>query len=174
MKIKSIKKNVNKKHTYDIEVKNERHYIFENGCVSHNSSVVSNSTNGIEPPRGLVSIKKSKQGLIKMVVPEIYKLKNKYKLAFDVTNDEYTNVQSVIQKWIDQGISGNHYYDLGDGEELSIARVAKDLLNFYKYGGKQLYYANTADGKSDDFTEIIDGVKVEEVDESCESGACSI
>lgn len=138
------------------------------------SSVVSNSTNGIEPPRNLVSIKKSKQGLIKMAVPEIYRLKNKYKLAFDVTNDEYTNVQSVIQKWIDQGISGNQYYDLGDGEELSISKVAKDLLNFYKYGGKQLYYANTADGKTDDFTEQIDGVKVEEVDESCESGACSI
>lgn len=145
------------------------------------SSVVSNSTNGIEPPRSLITSKKSKQGIIKMAVPEVYKLKNKYKLAFDVTNKEYTNIQAVIQKWIDQGISGNHYYSMENGESLSITEVVKDLLYFYNMGGKQLYYANTSDGKTDDITKMMkEEVKVEnnepeleDVDD-CAGGACSI
>lgn len=145
------------------------------------SSVISNSTNGIEPPRSLITSKKSKQGIIKMAVPEIYKLKNKYKLAFDVTNKEYSNVHGVIQKWIDQGISGNHYYSMENGDSLSITEVIKDLLYFYNMGGKQLYYSNTADGKTDDVNKMMkDDVKIvtkeaeiEEV-EDCLGGACSI
>ncbi len=145
------------------------------------SSVISNSTNGVEPPRSLITSKKSKQGIIKMAVPEIYKLKNKYKLAFDVTNKEYSNVHGVIQKWIDQGISGNHYYSMENGDSLSITEVIKDLLYFYNMGGKQLYYSNTADGKTDDVNKMMkDDVKIvtkeaeiEEV-EDCAGGACSI
>jgi ribonucleoside-diphosphate reductase alpha chain len=171
------------KRDYDLDWEGLRADVLEHGMRNstltaimpcESSSVVSNSTNGMETPRSLITIKKSKQGLLKMVVPEIHRLKNKYKLSFDVTNDEYTNIQSVIQKWIDQGISGNHYYNMADGVELSIASVAKDLLNFYKYGGKQLYYANTADGKTDDFSEKINGVVVEEENEDCAGGACSI
>ncbi len=148
------------------------------------SSVVSNSTNGIEPPRSLITSKKSKQGIIKMAVPEVYKLKNKYKLAFDVNNKEYTNVQSIIQKWIDQGISGNHYYSMENGESLSIADVVKDILYFYNMGGKQLYYANTSDGKTDDINKMMneksnhqqEAVQVAEDgdDSDCLGGACSI
>jgi ribonucleoside-diphosphate reductase alpha subunit len=143
------------------------------------SSVVSNSTNGIEPPRSLITSKKSKQGIIKMAVPEVYKLKNKYKLAFDVTNKEYTNIQAVIQKWIDQGISGNHYYSMENGESLSITEVVKDLLYFYNMGGKQLYYANTSDGKTDDITkmmkeEIKAEPEIEEEIDDCAGGACKL
>ena len=146
------------------------------------SSVVSNSTNGIEPVRSLITIKKSKQGLLKMVVPEIYKLKNKYTLAYDMKDNKgITNIQSVIQKWIDQGISANHYYDFTkyEGGNLPISNVAKDLLYFYKMGGKQLYYANTNDNKTDDFsfmgkdTNEDTNEQLEEFDD-CESGACSI
>jgi ribonucleoside-diphosphate reductase alpha subunit len=146
------------------------------------SSVVSNSTNGIEPPRNLITIKKSKQGVIKMAVPEVYKLKNKYKMAFDVTNKEYSNIQAVIQKWIDQGISGNHYYSMENGESLSMTEVVKDIIYFYNMGGKQLYYANTSDGKTDDINKMMNeksnNVKSEVVDdedgENCAGGACSI
>lgn len=133
------------------------------------SSVVTNSTNGIEPVRSLVTSKKSKQGILKMVVPEIAKLKNKYTLAFDMSSNKgITNIQAVIQKYIDQGISANHYYNINNfpGGNISIAGVAKDLLHFYQTGGKMLYYANTYDAKTDDFEQNLDG--------GCESGACSI
>jgi ribonucleoside-diphosphate reductase alpha chain len=158
------------------------------------SSVVSNSTNGMEPIRSLITVKKSKQGLLKMVVPEINKLKNKYQLAYDLKdNVGITNIQAVIQKWIDQGISANHYYDFTKYDEgnLPLSTVAKDLLNFYKYGGKQLYYANTDDKKTDDFSSVSTSsssfeIKEEETitlrpgevllddDDSCASGSCSI
>jgi ribonucleoside-diphosphate reductase alpha chain len=146
------------------------------------SSVVSNSTNGIEPPRTLITSKKSKQGLIKMVVPEVHRLKNKYRLAFEISNAEYTNVQAVIQKWIDQGISGNHYYDMENGENLSITEVVKDILYAYQNGIKQIYYANTADGKSEDLTKIMkDGDNVssdddddDDDDADCAGGACKL
>lgn len=143
------------------------------------SSLISNSTNGIEPPRSLITSKKSKQGIIKIAVPEISRLKNKYNLAFDIKNKEYTNVQSVIQKWIDQGISGNHYYSMENGESLSITEVVKDLLYFYNMGGKQLYYANTNDGKTDNIAKMMASEKTDKVEaveegSECESGACAI
>lgn len=133
------------------------------------SSLVTNSTNGIEPPRGLLSIKKSKQGLIPQVVPDIYNLKNKYTLAFDMTdNDGYTNIVAVIQKYIDQAISANHYYNFSNYEtgNLPMAQVARDLLYAYKMGVKTLYYANTDDGKTDKH--------IEEEDMSCAGGACKL
>lgn len=161
------------------------------------SSVVTNSTNGIEPPRALVSIKKSKQGLLKMVVPEIHKLKNKYSFGFDLQgNRGITNVQAVIQKWIDQGISANHYYDATKYEDgdIPVSEIVKDILYFYKMGGKMLYYANTNDGKTDQHFEEKkeapqqekgepeevssvspnSSVYVVEEDDGCAGGACSI
>jgi ribonucleoside-diphosphate reductase alpha chain len=82
------------------------------------SSVVTNSTNGIEPVRALVTSKKSKQGILKMVVPEIGRLKNKYTMAFDMENNSsLTNIQAVIQKYIDQGISANHYYNINKNKK---------------------------------------------------------
>lgn len=146
------------------------------------SSLVLSATNGIEPPRKLITIKKSKSGSpLPVVVPEINKYKNKYNFAFTFDNSHINNIVSVIQKWIDQGISVNHYYDVRkyfDGN-LPISDVAKDLLNFYKFGGKQLYYANSKDYKSDDLSEMInykEENKLEQLssDNDCDSGACSI
>ena len=131
------------------------------------SSLVTNSTNGIEPPRSLVTIKKSKQGLIPQVVPEIAKLKNKYTLAYDMkTNIGYINICAVLQKYFDQAISANHYYNFAKYEEgnLPMSVVAKDILYSYKVGLKTLYYANTDDGKTD---------TVEE-DNDCAGGACKL
>ena len=132
------------------------------------SSLVTNSTNGIEPPRSLVSVKKSKQGLIPQVVPEIARLKNKYTLAYSMENNTgYINICAVLQKYFDQSISANHYYNFAKYEEgnLPMSVVAKDILYSYKMGLKTLYYANTDDGKSDN---------IEEEDNSCAGGACKL
>lgn len=137
------------------------------------SSVVTNSTNGIEPPRALVTSKKSKQGILKMVVPEINRLKNKYTMAFDMEgNKGITNIQAVIQKYIDQGISANHYYNINryPSGSISLSEIAKDLLYFYKTGGKMLYYANTYDAKTDDFEQNMGMLQ----EEACAGGACAI
>ena len=131
------------------------------------SSLVTNSTNGIEPPRSLVTIKKSKQGLIPQVVPEISKLKNKYTLAYDMNdNTGYINICAVLQKYFDQAISANHYYNFARYEEgnLPMSVVAKDVLYSYKMGLKTLYYANTDDGKTDTGAEESD----------CAGGACKL
>ena len=159
MKIKKITKCSQPEHTYDIEVKNQHHYVFDNGCVSHNSSVISNSTNGIEPVRELITTKKSKQKLLRVVVPEYSKLKNKYQRAFEMDDNRgFTNIQAVITKWIDQAVSGNHYYDFSRTEDksISISDVIKDLLYSYKMGIKTLYYANSNDEKKDDFSSEIE------------------
>jgi len=131
------------------------------------SSLVTNSTNGIEPPRSLVTIKKSKQGLIPQVVPEIAKLKNKYTLAYDMKdNIGYVNICAVLQKYFDQAISANHYYNFARYDEgnLPMSVVAKDVLYSYKMGLKTLYYANTDDGKTDTVAE----------EDDCAGGACKL
>ena len=97
------------------------------------SSLVTNSTNGIEPPRGLLSIKKSKQGLLPQVVPDVHNLRNKYTLAYDMDNNKgYTNIVAVIQKYVDQAISANHYYNFAKYENLH--RHDKSIL--IRSGGK--------------------------------------
>ncbi|NBX48907.1 ribonucleotide-diphosphate reductase subunit alpha, partial [bacterium] len=113
------------------------------------SAQISNSTNGIEPPRALVSIKQSKDGVLKQVVPGIQKLKNKYELLWDQKSPEgYLKIMAVLQKFIDQAISVNtsynpqHYED----EKIPMSEMIKHLLMHYKYGGKTLYYFNTYDG----------------------------
>jgi len=149
------------------------------------SSLPLSATNGIEPPRSLITIKKSKSGApLPVVVPEISKYKNKYNFAFTFDNSHMNNIVSIIQKWIDQAISVNHYYDIRryEGGELPISEVAKDILDFYKYGGKQLYYANSKDHKSDNLSEMINYTEStitetstdETLDVGCDSGACSI
>lgn len=183
MKIKSIKQLETKEHTYDIEVENEHHYILDNGCVSHNSSLISNSTNGIEPIKDFITTKKSKQGLIRLVAPEYSKLKNKYQLAYNLDgNKGITNIHAVMTKWIDQAISANHYYDITKfpDNEIPMSVIVKDLLYSYKMGVKTLYYANTNDDKSDDFSKNykqevkIENIQEQEEDLSCAGGACTI
>jgi ribonucleoside-diphosphate reductase alpha chain len=143
------------------------------------SSVVSSSTNGIEAPRKLISVKKSKSGSpLPVVVPEISRLKNKYSFSWGFNNDDMNNVVAVIQKYFDQGISVNHYYDkkkYADGN-IPLSEVAKDLLTFYKLGGKQIYYANSKDYKSDKLEDMITTEKLEliEVGDNDCGDSCTI
>lgn len=113
------------------------------------SAQISNSTNGIEPPRALVSIKQSKDGVMKQVVPELKRLKNKYELLWDQKSPEgYLKIMAVLQKFIDQAISVNTSYNpvhYEDGK-IPMSEMIKHVLMHYKYGGKTLYYFNTNDG----------------------------
>jgi ribonucleoside-diphosphate reductase alpha chain len=116
------------------------------------SAQISNSTNGIEPPRGYVSIKQSKHGVLKQVVPGYPRLKNKYDLLWEQKSPQgYLKIMAVLQKYIDQGISVNtsynpeHYED----DKVPMSVLLQDIITFYKFGGKQLYYNNTYDGQGE-------------------------
>jgi ribonucleoside-diphosphate reductase alpha chain len=120
---------------------------------SETSSQISNATNGIEPPRALVSVKQSKDGILKQVVPSMYAFKNKYELLWDLPSPEgYLKICAVLQKYVDQGISVNTSYNPKNYEDdkIPLSIMLQDLLMFYKYGGKQLYYLNTNDGATDE------------------------
>jgi ribonucleoside-diphosphate reductase alpha chain len=116
------------------------------------SAQISNATNGIEPPRSFVSVKQSKDGVLKQVVPEYRRLKNKYELLWNQRSPEgYMNICAVLQKYIDQGISVNTSYNpqFYDDEKIPMSDMLRHLVQFYKYGGKQLYYFNTYDGQGE-------------------------
>ena len=133
-----------------------RHSTLSAQMPSESSSVVSNATNGIEPPRGYLSIKKSKKGPLKQVVPQYTSLKNNYTLLWDMPdNTGYINVVAVMQKFFDQAISGNWSYNPEhfDDNEVPVSVMANDLLTTYKYGWKTSYYQNTNDLKSDEVEE---------------------
>ena len=120
---------------------------------SESSSVVSGETNGIEPPRAYLSVKKSKKGTLKQIVPQYTTLKNSYTLLWDMSSNEgYIKVVAMMQKYFDQGISGNWSYNPEnyDNNEVPISVMAQDLLTTYKYGWKTSYYQNTYDGKKDE------------------------
>ena len=117
------------------------------------SAQISNSTNGIEPPRSYVSVKQSKDGVLKQVVPGYHRYKNKYELLWDQKSPlGYLKITAVLQKYIDQGISVNTSYNPQhfDDEKVSMSALLQHLLFAYKYGHKQLYYFNTFDGSGDD------------------------
>ena len=141
---------------------------------SETSAQISNSTNGIEPPRSLVSVKQSKDGVLKQVVPSIQRLKNKYDLLWDhKTPEGYLKIMVVLQKFIDQSISVNTSYNpLHYAEEkIPLSEMLKHILMFYKYGGKTLYYNNTFDGAGEmedkEETPLQPGMQDEEDCESC-------
>lgn len=116
------------------------------------SAQISNATNGIEAPRSYVSIKQSKDGVLKQVVPEYRKLKKNYELLWSQKSPEgYLNICAILQKYIDQGISVNTSYNpqFFDDEKIPMSEMLKHLIQFYKYGGKQLYYFNTYDGQGE-------------------------
>jgi|TARA_B110000908_G_scaffold172460_1_gene240032 ribonucleoside-diphosphate reductase alpha chain len=116
------------------------------------SAQISNSTNGIEPPRSFVSVKQSKHGVLKQVVPGIHKLKSKYDLLWDQKSPEgYLKIMAVLQKYIDQGISVNTTYNptFFEDEKIPMSVMLQHLIMFYKFGGKQLYYFNTFDGQGE-------------------------
>ena len=113
------------------------------------SAQITNSTNGIEPPRGFISVKQSKDGILKQVVPEFRHLKNKYDLLWDQKDPKgYIKIVSVLQKYIDQSISTNTSYNPEHygNDMISMKDMIEDVLMFYKFGGKCLYYFNTYDG----------------------------
>jgi ribonucleoside-diphosphate reductase alpha chain len=123
---------------------------------SESSSVVSNATNGIEPPRDFLSIKKSKKGPLKQIVPQYTSLKNHYDLLWEMkSNRGYINVVSVMQKFFDQAISGNWSYNPENypNNEIPVSTMAQDFLTTYKYGWKTSYYQNTYDIKTDEVEE---------------------
>lgn len=133
---------------------------------SETSSQISNATNGIEPPRGLISIKASKDGVLKQVVPEYQRLKNNYELLWNIPNNQgYLELVGIMQKFVDQTISANTNYDPARFEngKVPIKQILKDLLTAYKLGVKTLYYHNTRDGAND-----------MQEDDGCEGGACKI
>ena len=133
-----------------------RHSTLSAQMPSESSSVVSNATNGIEPPRDFLSIKKSKKGPLKQIVPSYTTLKNNYTLLWEMPdNTGYINVVSVMQKFFDQAISGNWSYNPENypNNEVPVSQMANDLLTTYKYGWKTSYYQNTHDMKSDEIEE---------------------
>jgi len=136
----------------DIKQYGLRHSTLSAQMPSESSSVVSNATNGIEPPRGYLSVKKSKKGPLKQIVPQYQTLKNHYTLLWDMpSNEGYINVVAVMQKFFDQAISGNWSYNPThfDDNEVPMSQMINDLLMTYKLGWKTSYYQNTYDYKTD-------------------------
>ena len=157
-----------------------RHSTLSAQMPSESSSVVSNATNGIEPPRGYLSIKKSKKGPLKQIVPGYQHLKNNYTLLWDMPdNTGYINVVAVMQKFFDQAISGNWSYNPENypDNEVPTSVMAQDFLRTYKYGWKTSYYQNTYDNKTDEIKEdtsneqlkILEQMLMESQEEDCES-----
>ena len=156
-----------------------RHSTLSAQMPSESSSVVSNATNGIEPPRGYLSIKKSKKGPLKQIVPQYQTLKNNYTLLWDMpSNRGYINIVAVMQKFFDQAISGNWSYNPENypNNEVPVSVMAQDMLTCFKVGHKTAYYQNTYDIKtdevSDDKVEKLDSL-IDEIlllsEEDCES-----
>ena len=186
---KEVDEIVNRKLTLDWEsLRKEitehglRHSTLSAQMPSESSSVVSNATNGIEPPRDFLSVKKSKQGPLKQVVPQYLSLKSKYTLLWSMGgNTGYINIVAVMQKYFDQAISGNWSYNPEDYEEnqVPLSVMAQDLLTTYKLGWKTSYYQNTYDGKTDeddkpDVLEDDSTYKEEELREEEECESCTI
>tara|TARA_A100001015_G_scaffold303288_1_gene392706 strand:+ start:2102 stop:4423 length:2322 start_codon:yes stop_codon:yes gene_type:complete len=156
---KDVDSIVKRKLSYDwttlrnsIKATGLRHSTLSAQMPSESSSVVCNETNGIEPPRDYLSVKKSKKGPLKQIVPGYPNLKNYYTLLWDMPGNEgYINVVAVMQKYFDQAISGNWSYnpEQYEGNQVPISVMAKDLLTTYKMGWKTSYYQNTYDGKND-------------------------
>ena len=133
-----------------------RHSTLSAQMPSESSSVVSNATNGIEPPRGFLSIKKSKKGPLKQIVPQYATLKNNYTLLWDMkSNDGYIKIVAMMQKFFDQAISGNWSYNPENypDNEVPVSIMANDFLTCYRYGWKTAYYQNTYDIKTDEVVE---------------------
>lgn len=152
---------------------------------SETSSQISNATNGIEPPRGHISIKSSKDGVLKQVVPEYERLKDQYELLWDIpSNDGYLQLCGIMQKFIDQTISANTSYNPSkyENSKVPMRLLLKDLLTAYKLGVKTLYYHNTRDGAADAAPAEANQAEakpqaqavVETEDDDCAGGACKI
>ena len=184
--IDTYKKDVDNlaKPVYRMDWDSLRHQLRETGIrnstlmalmPAETSAQVSNSTNGIEPPRSLVSVKVSKDGVLKQVVPEVRKLKNKYDLLWDQRSPEgYLKICAVLQKFIDQAISVNTSYNpkYYPDEQIPMSTLVRHAIDFYRYGGKDLYYFNTFDGAGEVDTKQPELTSEMVDDETCDS--CTI
>lgn len=157
---------------------------------SETSSQISNATNGIEPPRGHISVKSSKDGVMKQVVPEFERLKDQYELLWSLPNNKgYLELVAIMQKFVDQTISANTNYDPNkfEGGKVPMRQLLQDLLYAYKLGVKTLYYHNTRDGSADNQTDLSPELRekmeqnasaavtaIIEEDDDCAGGACKI
>jgi len=169
MKIKKITHFASKEHTWDIESPEVHNYLIEDGLVTHNSSVIQNSTNGIEPVRSLMSYKKAKNGILKQIVPNYMSRKNYYTLAWEMQNNNaIINISAVLQKFVDMGISTNLYYNYSHYPEgnIPLSILIKDQLYGYKYGIKNFYYCNTPDSDGNTEKDMLS--------ETCSGGSCAI
>lgn len=167
MKVKKITKN-KKEHTWDMEVPEVHSYVVgsENSkLICHNSSTTQNTTNGVEKVKSLIVYKSSKKSSIPFVVPNIKTHKDYYELAYESsTNIPYMNICNTIQKYMDMGMSVNQYFSPSnyEGNLIPYSQIIKELIEFWKGGGKALYYLNTDDKNKHFGTE------------SCASGACTL
>lgn len=166
MKIQRISLNKEVSHTYGITTQSGQ-YVLKNGVVVHNTSaLISNSTNGIEPPRALTVTKGAKDAPFKVVVPDVQKLFDDYELLWDIPNNKgYLDLVAIMQKFVDQAISANTNYNPAkyEGGLVPMQEIVQDVLRSYKNGVKTLYYHNTRDGS---------GETIE--DDVCDGGACKI
>jgi ribonucleoside-diphosphate reductase alpha chain len=163
MKIVSVKK-AGFQHTWDVSVPGVEEYLLPNGVVSHNtSSQLANETNGMEPPKDLITIKGSKEGSLPQVVPDFLRFGHNYETVWKVSAEKYISTVAVFQRYCDQALSANTSYDPSQfAGQLPLSRLAIDLIAGYKKGIKTFYYNNTRDSS---------GVAE---DDGCESGACKI
>lgn len=156
---------------------------------SETSSQISNATNGIEPPRGLITIKQSKDGILKQVVPDIENLKDKYELLWDFPDNKgYLSLVAIMQKFVDQSISANTNYDPSkfSGGKVPLKLILEDMMTAYKFGVKTLYYHNTRDNANDAQHTVKSIAKLSVFDvpliepeieydmNGCEGGACTL
>jgi ribonucleoside-diphosphate reductase alpha chain len=171
MKIKSIKKHSQQEHTWDITTPSGS-FLLPNGCVSHNSSVVINSTNGIEMPMSLISTKESKAGSFTQVVPEYEKLKNKYQLMWAQPDCVgYLKTAAVLAAYVDQSISTNTFYSPKHFPDRKVPAtlIAKNLMLAYTWGLKTMYYSLIDKQGS----KVVDEAPLEHIDFDDEEGCDS-
>ena len=181
---KDVDQITNPKYQHDWETLREsikksglRHSTLSAQMPSESSSIVSNATNGIEPPRDYLSVKKSKKGPLKQIVPSYSTLKNNYTLLWDMpSNDGYIKVTAVMQKFFDQAISGNWSYNPEhyENNEVPVSVIAQDLLSTYKYGWKTSYYQNTNDCKTDEVEEKSIESLICDIENADECESCKI
>ena len=181
---KDVNQITNPKYQHDWETLREsikksglRHSTLSAQMPSESSSIVSNATNGIEPPRDYLSIKKSKKGPLKQIVPSYTTLKNNYTLLWDMpSNDGYIKITAVMQKFFDQAISGNWSYNPEhyENNEVPVSVIAQDLLSTYKYGWKTSYYQNTNDCKTDEVEEKSIESLISDIESADECESCKI
>jgi ribonucleotide reductase alpha subunit len=161
--VKFVTRDSYKAHTWDVSTPSET-FLLGNGCVSHNSSLVTNSTNGIEAVRSLLIAKKSKKAIIKQIVPQYSTLKNYYTLQWEQEDNKgYLNIVGAVQKFFDQSISANEYYDplRFPEHKIPLEQVLEDILYAYKIGVKTHYYCNVKDNKVEDTADTAEYEKIQ-------------